>query len=108
MGDAKKQREGESLRDYDERRANEDERDAQLLPAVEAALTQCQHIAYDESVALGRALDVPAGSLAKTALRDLAHKALAALQRINSIAESSEADNSFVAELERIANEEEI
>jgi hypothetical protein len=43
----KEQQPGESLTAYDERRADENERDAIDLPIREAALCQIKHVAHD-------------------------------------------------------------
>lgn len=88
---------------YDERKADlmEEALDAPDADAerAEAALTQCQHIAYAQLLALEPAMAAQAGRLTVGQLRQLAKGALDALNRINSIAEGGAADPEFVAML---------
>lgn len=65
--------------------------------ASEQALTQCQHVAYDAALEIENAMSVPAGRLSAGELRQLAAKGLAALNRVNEIAERGTPDPQFVA-----------
>lgn len=96
----KEQREGESIFEYDARRADENEADAERLPVAEAALTQCQHIAYAATLDSNAKLNNMAKLIARVAELEKA------VEQINSIAEGGAADPEFVAMLAAADREE--
>lgn len=92
----KEQREGESIFDYDARRADENEADAERLPVAEAALTECQHISHDTLATFEEGTTYYVRMI----------KLQAALEKIQSVSESGEPSRKFAAMLAKADREE--